>query len=96
VQDRHRASIDEFLDQVEVLVQRLDDSGLLAPGLQTRAAAIGMFCIVDGMMRQWTMNPRSFELLPTGQQAVQSYLQGLLPREARGAALTAAGPGAPG
>jgi TetR/AcrR family transcriptional regulator, acrAB operon repressor len=94
VQERHLASIDEFLDQVETLILRLRLAGQLRADLESRAAALGFFCLVDGMMRQWTMAPASFDLLASGAQVVDTYLAGLLPQ---GAALelTATAPAAP-
>jgi TetR/AcrR family acrAB operon transcriptional repressor len=95
VQERHRASIDEFLGQVETLIQRLHTHHQIASPVDPRAAALGFFCLVDGMMRQWTLAPGSFDLLANGAQVVDTYLAGLLPPAPAAGAVTAAAPSAP-
>lgn len=95
VQDRHRASIDEFLGHVETLMLRLRAREQLGAAVQPRAAAMGFFCLVDGMMRQWTLAPTSFDLLASGTQVIDTYLSGLLPRSSSAQALTATAPAAP-
>ncbi len=94
VQERHLASVEEFLGQVETLILRLRSQGQLGVRIEPRSAALGFLCLVDGMMRQWTMAPASFDLLASGAQVVDTYLAGLLP-EGAAPALTATAPAAP-
>eukprot|EP01036_Dinobryon_divergens_P047371 gene47371-63489_t len=47
-----------------------------ASGEAARAAATGLFALVDGLMRHWVLEPHAFELEATGRIAVQAYLAG--------------------
>ena len=72
--DRH-ASVDEFVAQMQVLLERAADR--LRPGLDLRAAALGLFALVDGLMHHWTLGPDRFDLLAVGDACVGAYLGGV-------------------
>jgi TetR/AcrR family transcriptional regulator, acrAB operon repressor len=71
VSERHRQAVGEFIDELAGLLARLP--GLAAP----QAAALGLFAMIDGLMRQWTLQPDSFDLVAVGEQAVAAHLRGL-------------------
>jgi TetR/AcrR family transcriptional regulator, acrAB operon repressor len=50
-------------------------------------AALGLFGLIDGLMRQWTMEPAAFDLVAVGERAVAAYVAGL--------SATASAPAAP-
>jgi len=54
-------------------------AGQIRTDLDVKGAAIGLFALVDGLMRQWTLAPDSFDLMTVGRQAALSYLSGLQP-----------------
>jgi len=80
VQQRQQASVAEFVDLLETLLQRVRGAGQLSPAVDPRAAAVGLFALVDGLMRHWTLAPGGFDLVAVGQQSVGSYLAGLQAR----------------
>jgi TetR/AcrR family acrAB operon transcriptional repressor len=75
VRQRNEESIATFVDQLETMLKRAH--GRLRPKLNKRAAALGLFALVDGLMIHWTLSPQSFDLIKVGEQAVHSYLSGL-------------------
>lgn len=75
VRQRHQGSVASFVDQLETLLVRAKRQ--LHPGLNTRAAALGLFALVDGLMHHWTLSPNSFDLVAVGEQSVHNYLAGL-------------------
>lgn len=81
VSQRHREAVAGF---VAVMQAQLETLGI---GAASQGAAIGLFALIDGLMRQWTLAPGSFDLLAVGEHAVRAYLGGL--------ALTATAPAAP-
>ncbi|HSI59201.1 MAG TPA: TetR family transcriptional regulator [Ideonella sp.] len=81
-------SIDHYLNEMAVLFERAASRQLLVAGIPPRAAAMGLFALVDGLMRHWVLLPEQFDLVSTGRIAVTAYLAGLT-------APTAAAPAAP-
>jgi TetR/AcrR family transcriptional regulator, acrAB operon repressor len=77
VRERHQASIDEFTRQLRELLDRAQQAGTLPPSTDTAAAALGLFALVDGLMRHWTLAPGGFDLMRAGRVSVSAYLAGL-------------------
>lgn len=75
VRQRHQEAVGEFVAQLQTLLSRARTQ--LRPGLDTHAAALGLFALVDGLMHHWTLAPEAFDLVTVGEQAVNSYLAGL-------------------
>ena len=68
---RHEEAIAEFVGQMQTLFERL------LPAERSHAAALGLFALIDGLMRQWTARPEGFDLLAVGDACVGAYLGGL-------------------
>lgn len=77
VQLRHQASVAEFIGQLEILLLRARQVGQLPDRIAPQATAIALFALVDGLMRQWTLTPGSFDLVQVGEQALGALLAGL-------------------
>ena len=45
--------------------------------MPAQAAARGLHALVDGLIQNWLLDPRSFALEPAGRQAIDAYLAGL-------------------
>jgi TetR/AcrR family acrAB operon transcriptional repressor len=96
VQQRHLDAVDGFQQQMAAVLESARQQGELRPGVQAAAAAMGLFCLVDGLMHQWTLAPQRFDLASTGQATLQAMIDGLFCEAAAAAqAATAAQPGAP-
>ncbi|MFZ3288320.1 MAG: TetR family transcriptional regulator [Telluria sp.] len=51
--------------------------GKLKPGLVAHAAALGMWALVDGLIRTWMFDTSAFDLVRLGEQIVDIHLDGL-------------------
>ncbi len=78
-QQRHNDSLAGFIEQMHSVMLRGQAAGQIRTDLDVKGAAIGLFALVDGLMRQWTLAPDSFDLMKVGRQAALSYLSGLQP-----------------
>lgn len=63
--ERHVVGIRGCLDRVA------------GPMANTTALAIGFHALLDGLLRNWVLDPSKFDLVETGRIAVDSYLRGL-------------------
>jgi len=77
--DRHLAVYDRCLPSMEQALKAAIDQGRLSRELAPRASAIGMWAIVDGLLRVWLLNPQAFDLVAVGEHVVGVYLSGLGP-----------------
>jgi TetR/AcrR family acrAB operon transcriptional repressor len=77
VQLRHRASVNDFISNLETLLQRAQQAGSLCAHMRPHATAIGLFAVVDGLMRLWTLEPGSFDLVQVGEHSLTAMLAGL-------------------
>jgi TetR/AcrR family acrAB operon transcriptional repressor len=92
VQERYLEGSGEFQQDLLDALRRAEAQGQLRPGLATKAIALGLFALIDGLMHHWTLRPGGFDLLACGEAAVQAYVDGL--RACPEAAATAAKPAA--
>ncbi|WP_318532687.1 TetR family transcriptional regulator [Ramlibacter tataouinensis] len=77
VRQRHLAVRDECLaDMKQVLSHGARMRGRRLP-LPAEAAARGLHALVDGLIQNWMLDPRAFELPRAGRQAIDAYLAGL-------------------
>jgi TetR/AcrR family acrAB operon transcriptional repressor len=51
--------------------------GQLREGLPVRAVALGLYALLDGLMRSWLLNPNGFNLVKMGQQILDLHLDSL-------------------
>jgi TetR/AcrR family transcriptional regulator, acrAB operon repressor len=77
VRDRHLATRDECLLHSERGIKLAMQRGLLSRRIPPRAAALGMFALVDGLIQNWMLDPKAFDLVRVGKQVLDSYLAGL-------------------
>lgn len=83
VRDRHISGRAEHVADMERMLTQAMACGQLAPGTPTRGAAEGLHALLDGLMSNWLLDPKAFDLEQVGIQALDAYLGGLaLPRAA--------------
>jgi TetR/AcrR family acrAB operon transcriptional repressor len=51
------------------------EHGLLKPAVDPSVVALGLFALVDGLLRAWLLDPRSFDLVRVGEQIVDMHLE---------------------
>ncbi|OON61086.1 TetR family transcriptional regulator [Massilia sp. KIM] len=77
VRARRSESIALWRDRMEEHLQAARDKGMLREDVLPRTAATGGWIIVDGLIRNWIFEPSAFDLLDTGGQVIDIFLQGL-------------------
>ena len=77
VRDRHLATRNACLTNVERALKRAVRSGTLPKGLAPRSAAVGMLALFDGLLQNWMLDREGFDLLRVGRQVFDAYLRGL-------------------
>ncbi|MEP6873525.1 MAG: TetR family transcriptional regulator [Burkholderiales bacterium] len=77
VRERHLSVRDECLVDVERVLKAATQRGELARRIPARAAAIGLHALLDGLIRNWMLDPSGFDLVKVGVQALDAYLAGL-------------------
>jgi TetR/AcrR family acrAB operon transcriptional repressor len=80
VQRRHQTSVESFIQKLETLLTRAQQAGLVSAESPAHSIAIGLYALIDGLMRRWTLAPGSFDLVQTGEQNLNALLAGLRPR----------------
>jgi TetR/AcrR family acrAB operon transcriptional repressor len=51
--------------------------GMLPRRMPSRAAAIGLHSLLDGLLQNWLLDPEAFDLMRVGRQAIDTYIAGL-------------------
>jgi len=77
VRERHIVARDACLADVERTLKRAARRGELARGTSARAGAIGLLAVFDGLLQNWMLDPRGFDLVRVGTQVLDTYLAGL-------------------
>jgi len=77
VRARRRESIGLWQDRMECHLRQAQEKGMLRPGVATKAAAMGGWIMVDGLIRNWIFEPSSYSLLELGGTVIDTYLAGL-------------------
>ena len=49
--------------------------GLLKPEVDAKVVALGLFALLDGLLRAWLLDPQSFDLVKVGEQIIDTHLE---------------------
>ena len=77
---RHVSGRNECIDDFEKLFEEAVKKEQLSATVTPRAAVIGLFSLVDGLIYNWLLAPDYFPLVEYGNTAIENYLNGL-PRQ---------------
>lgn len=77
VRTRRRESIGLWQERMEGHLKQAKAKGMLRPEVATLAAAQGAWMMVDGLIRNWSFDPTTFDLLELGGRVIDTYLRGL-------------------
>lgn len=75
--DRHLMERAGCMTDLERLLRLAATAGQLRPGTPIAIAAIGLHALLDGLMHNWLLDPRAFDLEMVGAQVLEMYLGGL-------------------
>ena len=63
--------------QIEAAVKQAQKLGLIKPRPKALAVAVGLTALVNGLIELWMLEPSLFPLLKSGEQSLDTYLNGL-------------------
>ena len=66
-----------WMQKLEGRVRIGIEHGLLKPDVDPKVVALGLFALLDGVLRAWLLDPQSFDLVKVGGQIVDTHLEGL-------------------
>jgi TetR/AcrR family acrAB operon transcriptional repressor len=78
VRDRHLATRNDCLAQVERGLKLAARRGQLTRKIPARSAALGLHALIDGLIQNWMLDPEAFNLVKVGRQVLDAYLDGLV------------------
>jgi TetR/AcrR family acrAB operon transcriptional repressor len=61
---------------MQILAEAADRAGLTLP-LPLHSATLGLHFVMDGLKRNWLLDPTAFDLETVGEQTMDAYLKGL-------------------
>jgi TetR/AcrR family acrAB operon transcriptional repressor len=77
VRQRHLDVSTECVAGMKQVLQRAARERGVSLPITAEAAARGLHALVDGLIQNWLLDPRAFNLPRTGRQALDNYLAGL-------------------
>ncbi len=77
VRDRRLNGLRSRVGHVERGLRRAQRQGHLSSEVSPHVAALGLHSLVDGLIQNWMLDPDAFDLVKTGEQAIDAYFAGL-------------------
>ncbi len=77
LRERQAASCRDYQLRLQTVLEQAQRAGQISAQGPARPLAIGLFALIDGLIRNWVLEPNSHALQSTGLQAVDHYLAGL-------------------
>jgi TetR/AcrR family acrAB operon transcriptional repressor len=77
VRDRHINCRESCITDAQIRFQDAIDKQLLPSITNARLAAIGLHSLIDGLIANWVLAPKEFDLIEQAQFSIQCYLKGL-------------------
>jgi TetR/AcrR family acrAB operon transcriptional repressor len=77
VRDRRLATRGECIEEWQRSFALAQRQGLIKLRVPPHAAAVGLHALIDGLIRNWLLDPSAFDLVKLGQQTLDTYLAGL-------------------
>ncbi len=77
LRERHAQARNECVAHIQTLLRRAVELQQLPAGRATRAAALGLHALIDGLFHDWLLDPASFDLVRVGREVLDNYLAGL-------------------
>jgi TetR/AcrR family acrAB operon transcriptional repressor len=88
VRVRRQHSLNDWLARAERRIRHAAERGLIGCKVEPATAALAMWTMIDGLIRNWMFDPQGFDLLELGKCVIDPYMDGL--RAGRGEAARAA------
>jgi TetR/AcrR family acrAB operon transcriptional repressor len=77
VRHRRQQSLENWMARAERRIRLAAEKGLIQGRADPRTLALAMWTMIDGLIRSWMFDPKSFDLLELGQCVIDPYIDGL-------------------
>lgn len=77
---RRRRNLEAWMARCEGRIRLATRRGEVRAGVTPRAVALGMWALVDGLIRNWLFDPAAFDLIGVGTEIVDTHIAGLRAR----------------
>jgi TetR/AcrR family acrAB operon transcriptional repressor len=77
VRERRKQSQEEWMARTENLIREAIAKGQVKADVDPAAVALGLWAILDGLLRAWLLDQQAFDLVRQGGQIVDTYLDAL-------------------
>jgi len=80
VRQRRKDNLNKWMARAERRIKLAKDKGQITCNGDAATAALAMFAMIDGLIRNWMFDPDHFDLLKMGQCLIDPYMDGLRAR----------------
>lgn len=77
VRQRRKHGLEGWMTRAERRIRQAAERGQVRKDVDPRAAALGMWALVEGLIRNWLFDPAAFDLVAVGTQAAETQINGL-------------------
>jgi TetR/AcrR family transcriptional regulator, acrAB operon repressor len=77
VRQRRQDNLANWKSRAERRIRLAADKGLIARDIDPGRVALGLWTMIDGLIRNWMFDPQDFDLLALGKCVIDPYLEGL-------------------
>jgi TetR/AcrR family acrAB operon transcriptional repressor len=77
VRSRRQVSMSNWMARAERRIRLACEKNLIGCKVEPRAVALAMWTMIDGLIRNWMFDPKSFDLLELGMCVIDPYMDGL-------------------
>lgn len=77
VRVRRRQNVDAWMVRAEGRIRLAQKRGQLHSKAPPRSLALGMWSLLDGLIRTWMFDPAAFDLVEVGTESIDTYFGGL-------------------
>jgi TetR/AcrR family acrAB operon transcriptional repressor len=77
VRERRQQNQKAWMARTESRIREGIANGQVKAGVDPYAVALGLWAIVDGLIRAWLLDPQAFDLVKLGAQIVDTHLESL-------------------
>jgi TetR/AcrR family acrAB operon transcriptional repressor len=77
VRQRRQDNLANWKSRAERRIRLAADKGLIARDIDVSGVALGLWTMIDGLIRNWMFDPQDFDLLALGKCVIDPYLEGL-------------------
>ncbi|MFS2023687.1 TetR family transcriptional regulator [Massilia sp. CT11-137] len=77
VRQRRKDNMANWKSRAERRIRLAIDKGLISRDIDAARVALGLWTMIDGLIRNWMFDPQDFDLLALGKCVIDPYLEGL-------------------